>query len=189
MASAAIIETPIRADLNGRPRPVTIEQFIDKHICADVTALVALLARNGHKQASWPLTHETNEAFNDLRDECLKAEDLSAPFLDYEAAARARGWRKEGNSWYVGYGAMMQQRYEEDLTPYEIPTIGHYIVTAELADKLEALGERVERDFGGSIVWARKQPGTHGRVQRIDGVAFPLDRDPVLLAICAAEAI
>jgi len=142
---------------------MTMLSFLDKHIRADVTELF----REFERQTAHTSLH-------------AKAKKLSAPFLDYEAAARARGWRKQGNGWYVGYGAMMQQRHEEDLTPHEIPIIGYYIVTAELTDKLEARGERVERDFGGNIVWARKMPNE----KWIDGDGdYPLDVDPVLVSI------
>lgn len=150
---------------------MNIEQFIDKHIRADVTALV-----NGFRDAYlqrqlehtvWPWHRG------------LQARNLSAPFLDYEAAARAArvegqsaNWRKtkgiimgyiaKGNAMWPGRAEISAESWEEacsllKIAPHEIPIIGHYIVTAELADLLEARGERVERDFGGVIVWARKR--------------------------------
>jgi len=184
MASAAITERPIRADLNGRPRPVTIEWLISKHIRADVTALFRELERQS--------AHTSLHA---------KAKRLSAPFLDFEAAARAAGWEQYASS--GGYFSNPKLKSPHNIhphgqcwkalcvdtriEPHEIPVIGHYIVTAELADELDARGERVERGFGGNIVWARRGVRANGPVPCV--IELPLTRDPVLLAICAAEAI
>lgn len=151
-----------------------IDRLIHDHIRADVTALADSLvgATAFLTTDSDPVRiHELNE----------KAIALSAPFLDYEAAARA-----------AGHGSlprrMAQQMCEASCTPpHEIPIIGHYIVTAELADKLEARGERVERDFGGVIVWARKKSSDeHAEQMDAKGVSVEfLDRDPVLLAVAS----
>lgn len=124
-----------------------IEDFIQTHIRANVTALVAALsAASSTPQRDYPAATLVIRAF-----------ELSAPFLDYE-----------------GYEEALHKGH----TDRGIPPIGYYIVTSELADKLEARGERVERDFGGVIVWARK--AFHRNVTC-------LDLDPVLLAIFEAE--
>lgn len=133
-----------------------MKSFIDKHILADVTELFRELERQP--------AHTSLHA---------KAKRLSAPFLDYEAAARAAGWTvSEAGLHFVNSTTRVLRLSAGDswkplcdldeIPPHEIPIIGHYIVTAELADKLEARGERVERDFGGNIVWARKGITTYG---------------------------
>lgn len=170
---------------------MNIEQLKDKHIRADVTALVALV-------------HEDFTSLNDSEDGMgsqfgFKTERLSAPFLDYEAAARAAGWKEgTGSGWIClndneAFASNPKDACESyGIAPQEIPIIGHYIVTSELADKLEARGERVERDFGGVIVWARKltPKAVCNRSiwnEAVDDWILPLDRDPVLLAIIEAE--
>lgn len=146
-----------------------MKSFIDKHIRADVTALV-----------SDPYNFYSSTLFR-------KSKELSAPFLDYEAAARAAGWTYSKADGYWRHPTYTQPySYAhilcgcEGISPHEIPIIGHYIVTAELADKLSARGERVERDFGGNIVWARKSPYLSGENH---GYFVSLDRDPVLASI------
>ena len=148
---------------------MTMLSFIDKHVRADVTALVNDLSRFGRRKIA------------------IKAFNLSAPFLDYETAARAAGWFHNKADGYWQHPAYTQPYIcahvlcgHEGISPHEIPIIGYYIVTAELTDKLEARGERVERDFGGNIVWARKMPNE----KWIDGDGdYPLDVDPVLVSI------
>lgn len=157
------------------------KKLIDKHISADVTTLIHLL-RRANNLVVVPLRDGDPHDANELLE---KAVALSAPILDYEAAARAAGWAQvENGAWGTcpnssGRFSSAQSLCEvENITPHEIPIIGHYIVTEWLADKLEARGERVERDFGGVIVWARK--AFHRNVTC-------LDLDPVLLAIFKAE--
>lgn len=141
---------------------MTMLSFIDKHIRADVTALF----REFERQSAHTSLH-------------AKAKKLSAPFIGYEAAARAAGYNMLP---YDDGGSLTWRDVCDDyhITPHEIPIIGHYIVSAELADKLEARGERVERDFGGNIVWARKSPYLSGENH---GYFVSLDRDPVLVSI------
>lgn len=175
-----------------------IETFIDKHIRADVTTHVKAWNGNGKPAKYFGPTADLENALSQ------KAQALSAPFLDYEAAARADGWEPHtetaglpngGKGWVINpipgnlsrlhalRAASWKDACEQNNTaPHEIPVIGHYIVTSELADKLEARGERVERDFGGNIVWARKDT-----VSDYDDFDPSLDRDPVLLAIFEAE--
>lgn len=151
-----------------------MKSFIDKHILADVTELFRELERQP--------AHTSLHA---------KAKRLSAPFLDYEAAARAAGWTvSEAGLHFVNSTTRVLRLSAGDswkplcdldeIPPHEIPIIGHYFVTAELADKLSALGERVERDFGGNIVWARKKPNEKWIDDDGD---YPLDVDPVLVSI------
>lgn len=208
---------------------MNIEVFIDKHIRADVTALVTLHTAAHGKALELGGTAKHWKKGYAVIELTGKAAALSAPALDYEAAARAAGVELiESETGYAPDMKGVRHRFEnsreeayraacryEGIAPHEIPIIGHYIVTAELADKLEARGERVERDFGGNIVWARKLPQveTTDRVRcnhcmteqdeknvrceectRSTGLMQPfisqrLDRDPVLLAIIEAEGV
>lgn len=45
------------------------------------------------------------------------------------------------------------------IDPYEREIFEHWIISDWLADKLEAFGERVERDFAGLTVWGRTTSG------------------------------
>lgn len=179
-----------------------IDRLVADHIRADVTVLVS---SDEIVRTRWG--NEPEWIAQSLHS---KAKVLSAPFLDYEAAARAAGWQLERTEWDNPYEPHITTKvlwakvedeisrsYSDDrlellcqregLNPHEIPIIGHYIVTAELADKLEARGERVERDFGGVIVWARKKSSDeHAEQMDAKGVSVEfLDRDPVLLAVAS----
>jgi len=169
---------------------MNIETLIDKHIRADVTALV----QEDSGCNFVPGSVSSFETTKKIRERLKKAKSLSAPFLDYEAAARAEGWKwsAELELWTLDSPGFSGSHPDAEavcsameIEPHEIPVISHYIVTAELADKLEARGERVERDFGGVIVWARKKPEgsrvTHG------GEPWALEGDPVLLSIIECE--
>jgi hypothetical protein len=164
--------------MNIHTSPDMSAAFIDKHIRADVTALVALAAKGntGGAFAGAKIRFDDALALVTLTEKAL---DLHTPFLDYEAAARAAGWEKAATGWHHPRNDDPQHDDEfrtvqevctyEELDVPEIPIIGHYIVTAELADKLEARGERVERDFGGVIVWARKFAANHDEAAMIHG--------------------
>ena len=139
MASAGIIEKPIRADLNGQPRPVTIEWLISSHIRADATDWIsALRIAHGHIPGKYAAkAHEM----------AWVAQRLSRSVIDYEAAARAAGWTYSKADGYWRHPTYTQPySYAhilcgcEGIAPHEILIIGHYIVTSELADKLEEEG-------------------------------------------------
>ena len=57
------------------------------------------------------------------------------------------------------------------IDPYETEVYEHWAVTDWFADKLEAAGEKVDRDFAGLCVWARTTTGQQiaadGVIQRI----------------------
>jgi hypothetical protein len=149
---------------------MNIQSYLDKHIRADVTALIEELGEE-FSSNGLPTCDSEN-----------KISALSAPFLDYEAAARAAGWyQDEGDRFWKAdvqgteiealtvYNSWQELCERCHITPHAIPIIGHYIVTVELADKLEARGERAERDFGGVIVWARKFAANHDEAAMIHG--------------------
>jgi hypothetical protein len=47
----------------------------------------------------------------------------------------------------------------EGIDPYQREVFEHWLVSDWLADKLEAHGEKVDRDFAGMTVWARTTTG------------------------------
>lgn len=107
-----------------------------------------------------------------------QAMELASPVLDYEGAAREAGWSKtEGGTW-VWDGQTGDPEWDtadtaelacqaSDIEPHELEVFEHWAVSTWLADKLEAKGERVDRDFAGLIVWART---TTGQAISIDSV-------------------
>lgn len=75
-----------------------------------------------------------NNFQRDMSELCEQAMDLCSPVLDTT---------DEGT---------------ED-EPYEWEVFEHWAVSSWLADKLEAQGEKVDRDFAGLNVWARTTTG------------------------------
>lgn len=117
---------------------------------------------------------------SDLRDLCEQAGELAAPTEDWQEAAQQEGWNlgDDGNFWkwtnprdtsgdrdftdnIDADAADGWQRLceEKDIEPYQWEVFEHWIVSDWLADALIAKGERVDKDFGGMIVWGRTTTG------------------------------
>ena len=103
-----------------------------------------------------------------------QAFDLAMPIDDWEEAALQAGWswdesadeyRQNGTG--EGYDDIHAGRkgnwyglcHAKEIEPYQREVFEHWIVSDWLADKLEAKGEKVDRDFAGMIVWARTCSG------------------------------
>lgn len=117
----------------------------------------------------------TNEELGEMAESAF---ELCRPIEDFEEAATQAGWQEADNeadvylrnatqaerdAGHMGellYADSWQQACEiDDLEPYEWEVFEHWIVSDWLADKLEAKGERVEKDFWGLTVWGRTTTG------------------------------
>lgn len=116
-----------------------------------------------------------------------QAFELVSPIPDYESAAIEAGWEDVTTSDYPpatqfhdktdkmrwacsGWESLCR---EFDIDPYDREVYEHWIVSDWLADRLEAHGEKVDKDFAGLTVWART----------CTGQAIALDS--VIVDICA----
>lgn len=115
-----------------------------------------------------------------LRDAAEQASMLSMPVSDWESAATEAGWtgphvdefgatyfkdETDGATWVTANWEMLCS--DMDIEPHEREVFEHWAVSDWLADKLEAQGETVDRDFAGLTVWART---TTGQAIMLDGV-------------------
>ena len=101
-----------------------------------------------------------------------QASDLLAPIDDWEEAAIQEGWQVD-RGLFVNHGLETSAAdaspgdacgwedlcSEFDIEPYQREMFEHWIVSDWLADHLEALGEKVDKDFAGLTVWARTTTG------------------------------
>lgn len=87
---------------------------------------------------------------------------------DAEDAATTAGWQKLGDArFYSDDGETSEaddwcelcEEQSIDTADYESEVYEHWIVSDYLADKLEAHGERVLRDFFGLTIWGRTTTG------------------------------
>lgn len=138
----------------------TAEQIVSAEVHYCVSYLVSTLA-NG-----------TPFGQNDLNDLVEQARELAAPLSDWEEAAMQAGWLREtaritGNVVFRHESEKTVYMYDgwqdlcetNDIEPYDREVFEHWIVSSWLADKLEAKGEKVDRDFAGMVVWARTTSG------------------------------
>ncbi|MGO4441372.1 hypothetical protein [Rhizobium sp. RAF56] len=115
------------------------------------------------------------ESTTELADLAEQAFELCSPIDDFEEAASQEGYRQgAAGSWFNG------NRYPDwtaandegdtfdnardvcehyDIEPYQRDVFEHWIVSDWLADKLEAKGEKIDKDFAGLTVWARTCTG------------------------------
>lgn len=157
----------------------TIEDMIRTEVHYCVSSLVSTLASGyGMIQPDRPgvstvaeLTALTEQAF-----------ELCSPIDDWEETARDNGWTETPEGWwwrepftdeehekadfyFLGSGPFVKvetaaQACDYSGEPaYQFEVFEHWIVSDWLADKLEAKGEKVARDFAGLTVWARTTSG------------------------------
>lgn len=107
----------------------------------------------------------TYPALDDIRNLAEQAFELARPITDYEEAAREAGWSFSDGAWRHEDGLTGSYKTVEGLCeceviePYDREVFEHWAVSSWLADKLEAKGEKVDRDFAGLCVWARTTTG------------------------------
>jgi len=111
----------------------------------------------------------SDEAGTPLADLVYQAYELACPIDDWEEAATQEGWQEVSADQFE-----LQPDDEEeplvatswenactisDIEPYQREVFEHWVVSDWLADKLEARGEKVDKDFTGLTVWARTTCG------------------------------
>lgn len=110
---------------------ITPEDLVRREVCYCASSLIYTLATCHGDGQSGELDRLTEQAF-----------ELSCPVLD-ERQAEADG----------------VEDLEAVIDEYEREVFEHWIVSDWLADKLEAKGEKVEKDFAGLTIWARTTTG------------------------------
>jgi hypothetical protein len=140
----------------------TIEQMIQSEVLCCMSSLVwSLNSDYGTQRGSSAMEALTEQAF-----------ELAAPIDDWEEAAIEAGWMHDQshishpNACYKHdhgetFGASdWREACETDgLDPYQREVFEHWAVTDWFADKLEAAGEKVDKDFAGLCIWARTTTG------------------------------
>jgi hypothetical protein len=108
----------------------------------------------------------------DLYGLCEQAAELAAPIDDYEEAAFQEGWLPPGapngapTQWsqrnadgFWRYDSAEELCAAEEIEPYQRDVFEHWSVSQFMGDDLAAIGEKVDFDFAGHIVWARTTTG------------------------------
>jgi hypothetical protein len=153
---------------------IDAKTLVQREVFYCVSGLVATVASGyGHLDDA----ARKNPNVRDLNDMCEQALELARPIEDWEEAATQEGWQWDegGPHFYRNRpGASPFEPYEyqhiangdwqelceaEGIEPYDREVFEHWIVSDWLADKLEAKGEKVDRDFAGLTVWARTTTG------------------------------
>lgn len=155
----------------------TIDQMVQQEILCCMSSIVSTLARGNTFDPDCQ-----NEA--ELRALAEQAAELCYPIPDYEEAAIQAGWEpytdkfgvacwrndNDGNELtWAGTAEDLCQNH--DIEPYDREVYEHWAVTEWFAEKLEAAGEKVDKDFGNLCIWARTTTGqgiaSDGVVERI----------------------
>lgn len=143
-----------------------VERMVGQNVLVCLSSMVSTLAADGCAISTGRSGRDEEAlALFNLADQAV---ELRAPVLDYEEAARAHGWKQDdsGNYWSLE-GEDGETRAEDaqkacelcSLDPYKREIYEHWAVSEWLAEKLEAAGERVDRDFAGLCVWGRTCTG------------------------------
>lgn len=150
------------------------DRLVFQEVGSCMSSLVATLA-SGFDSIS--------RSLRDLSDLTERAYELTVPLNDYESAAREAGWeptpddaeiQKHGeDETCFGADRWRVACERDDIEPHELEVYEHWAVSAWLAEKLDAKGERVDTDFTGLNVWARTTTGQ------------AIAADAVILAIAA----
>ena len=143
----------------------TIERMVDQEIICNVSSLIATMAE-GYGAAIDTGRHGT------LQPTIEQAFELCSPIQDWESAAMEGGWSYDakdrryehvsGRFMCLGKGSdvSFESLCElEGIDPHEREIFEHWFVTPWLAERLEAKGERIDRDFAGHCVWGRTTTG------------------------------
>lgn len=156
------------------------DRLVSQEVHACLSSLVATLAQGSHliERGAKSSPAWDGASLGALADQAV---ELAAPVLDYESAAREAGWLPsehagcfirpdDGDTLCRDWAEACQI---DDIEPHELEVYEHWAVSAWLAEKLDAKGERVDTDFAGLNVWARTTTGQ------------AIAADAVILAIAA----
>lgn len=139
---------------------LTAADLVNREVAACASALVSTLA-GGYGDHHIPAMAELAE----------QAFELAAPIDAWEEAATQDGWSltlAESDRALVfthtdgraNFNTSWDELCEEQgLEAYQREVYEHWIVSEWLADKLEAHGEKVDKDFAGLCIWARTTTG------------------------------
>lgn len=144
-----------------------VREFVRREVGYCVSSLVNTLAQGyagGSSTMAADLVELSGQAF-----------ELCRGVPDYEEAAIQEGWTgphkdKFGATYFENKTESEQNQTwcakdwqdlcgDFNIEPYESEVYEHWIVSSWLADKLEAAGERVDKDFAGLCVWGRTCTG------------------------------
>lgn len=155
-----------------------VSNMVRREVGHCVSSLVATLANAAHSVAG-----SDRDAVRDLQDLSEQAFELCRGVPDYEEAAIQEGWTgphkdKFGATYFENKTESEQNQTwcaadwealcrDFDIEPYESEVYEHWIVSGWLADKLEAAGERVDKDFVGLCVWGRTCTGQGIAMDRV----------------------
>lgn len=147
---------------------ITTDDLVRREVFYCVSSLVSTLAQ-GYYGAT------VREAPADLVDLTEQAFDLASPVADWEETAQGFGdWtgphkddfgatyfldRMDGTTWACADWEALCRDHDAAAEPVEREVYEHWLVSDWLADKLEAKGEKVDRDFAGMTIWARTTTG------------------------------
>lgn len=144
-SGAAAIERP------WRKRPA-IDQFVDRHVFADVTSFITKLASEGDQQAQALL-----EAFN------YEETAIADGWVFVDGKWRGYNW-DEFESWQAAdaadrcdsFATAKQVCNHTERQPDNVAFTHVHLISPWLASRLQDEGERVDTDIFGMCVWARQ---------------------------------
>jgi hypothetical protein len=150
-------------------------KFVDREVIYCVSSLVSELAGKAEEfrdyeddlYASYQSEPDYEEALTD--NEC-------EPFVD-EFGAECWKDNRDGET-FAGSAQYACEAFGIDAYDYCRDVFEHWIVTDWLADKLEAHGEKILRDFFGMTIWCRT---TTGQAILLDGVIGEICHDMEIL--------
>lgn len=133
-----------------------VRRLVDREVVYCVSSLV------------YELTQQA-EHFPDYADDLA---DAWRGLPDYDEAATEAGWEsftdehgaacwrdtEDGQTW-AGSAEDVCREFDIDANDHEPEVFEHWIVSDFLADRLEANGQRVLRDFFGFTIWGRTTSG------------------------------
>jgi hypothetical protein len=127
---------------------ISIQDFVKREVIYCVSALIHSLT-----------DYETCPAFAE------QAQRLFESDPNFERAARGEGWQFDANKQTFYRDKEIEPAAEDwedlclwqNIEPHCPEILEHWIVSEQLARKLQAKGERVSLDFQGLIIWGRSQ--------------------------------
>lgn len=158
-----------------------IDQMIASEVLCRMSSLVTTLAGGWtageiYRDFQPGGAKDRRTALDSLAEQAF---ELAAPVDDWEEAAIQAGWEFHADDRIthpdhadaVFTDAEQACQFSGVDEPYEREVYEHWAVTDWFADKLEAAGEKVDRDFAGLAIWARTTTGqsiaADGVIQRI----------------------
>jgi hypothetical protein len=151
---------------------ITPENLVAREVHYCVSYLVSTLANGAGQMLNAARMRESYRTAPgaDLAELTEQAAELAAPVDDWEEAARQAGWvsgpegtpqdcdftHPDSDQVYNNWETLCDS---EGIEPYQWEVFEHWIISDWLADKLEAHGEKVDKDFAGMTVWARTTSG------------------------------